>query len=391
MFPRPPYPEVVLKKGRERSIKAGHPWIFSGALVPGKRPQDGVVVDVLASTGKHLATGQFFNSSIAVRLFAFQPTLITAQFLERRFYEAFEYRRQLGLVGSEHTNAFRLVNAEADGLPGLIVDLYGRTAVIEFNNSCMFDLRFEVADALRCALQGRYSIFGRSESEAWQGYLGAEPADETCSVIQENGLFFEVDWERGQKTGFFLDQRESRKLVRSASAGKRVLNCFCYTGGFSIAALTGGASGVVSVDSSIPAMAGLERNLTLNAVALREHRAVCEDCFSYLKQIDERFDLVVLDPPAFAKHKSSVKNALRGYRELNRLGAAAVTRGGLLITFSCSQLVGRDEFEEAVGSGVTLLGRGFHIERRLVQAPCHRVLPTWPEGEYLKGVVVRIE
>jgi 23S rRNA (cytosine1962-C5)-methyltransferase len=396
MFPTPPYPEVILKKGREQSVKSGHPWIFSGALQKGKLLSNGTVVHVLAASGKPIATGQFFNSSIAVRLFAFQPTIINSDFIRRRVVDAVEFRRGLGLIGNEHTNAFRLINAESDSLPGLIVDVYGNCAVMELNNECMFELRTDLAGILMAALDSAMpgvvrAVYGRAAYLGWEDYIGTKLQNETSGVIMENNLRFEVDWKEGQKTGFFLDQRDSRNLIRSVAKNRSVLNCFSYTGGFSVSALAGGARAVVSVDSSRSAIKAVEKNLFLNSLADSNHTSKCEDCFDYLKQRERTFDIVILDPPAFAKHKSAVKNALRGYGDLNRLGAQAVAEYGLMFTYSCSQLVEPETFEKIVTSEFNALNRRFHIEHRLSQASCHRTIPAWPEGKYLKGLVVRFE
>lgn len=387
------FPGIILRKGRDFAVRNRHPWIFSGAILRVERDlEEGDVVEVFSENGEYLGTGHAFSGSIAVKMFAYdRPSELGLEFWESRLQQALLLRNSLGLVGNKQTDAWRLVNAEGDGLPGLVIDIYGTTAVVQIHSLGMF----RSLDALSSALSSLKAllitaIYDKSgetlKSETPSGYLFGKQANEP---IIENGCRYFVDWEEGQKTGFFLDQRENRLLLRRFSNGRDVLNTFCYTGGFSINALMGGARSVVSVDSSKSALAILEKNLNLNSLNAN-HQSVQTDCFSYLTDSSEDWDLIVLDPPAFAKHKSAIKGALNGYRSLNRLALQRLRTGGILFTFSCSQLVTRDDFKECIVKAGQEVGRGVRVIHELHAAPCHPVSLFHPEGSYLKGFVLEI-
>ncbi len=385
---------LKLRSGRDFPVRRGHPWIFSGALAPGKTPNEGELVRVLSDRGECLGIGYYSGKrSIAVKMLSREDRSIDTHFWLEKIRSAFDWRLRMGLGTSSETNAYRLVNAEGDSVPGLIVDLYGRTAVIQCQSSALVPMLDDICEALRGVLSERLDgIFLREydrESDAvpQSRYLWGRPGE---SVIVENGCRFWVDWERGQKTGFFLDQRENRKFLRDVSSGKTVLNAFCYTGGFTINALRGGAKSVTSVDSSGPALETLQKNIDEN-FPQAEHHEICEDFLRYMQNLPEQFDLIVLDPPAFAKDKRSVPNGLKGYRSINEAALRALPSGGGLFTFSWSQLVGRAEFREAVNEAAYAAGKRVRVLRHLSQSPCHPVSISHPEGEYLKGLVLGVE
>lgn len=397
---------LTLKRGRTESLLRHHPWIFSGAIeMLDRHPQEGQLVKVLDSKGRVLGIGHYGMGSIAVRMLTFADETIDQTFWQRKLSQAFELRRQMGLVGNPHTSAYRLVHGEGDGLPGLVVDVYGTTAVMQAHSVGMHLVRNELAHALINATGGTISnVYYKSEGTLprnWRsdgsetvgsgivdGYLVGE---KDCVLCTENDLRYEVDWLGGQKTGFFLDQRENRLLLRQMSNGSTVLNMFCYTGGFSVSALAGGATRVVSVDTSEKAIAQTERNVKLNFSSAVSHQAVCQDGFDFLEHTDEMFDIVVLDPPAFAKHRGALHNALKGYTRLNMLGLNHVKKGGLLFTFSCSQTVTKDHFRNAVLGAAVNAGRNATVLYQLHQPADHPVSLFHPEGEYLKGLVLRVD
>ncbi|MEL6132597.1 MAG: class I SAM-dependent rRNA methyltransferase, partial [Bacteroidota bacterium] len=345
------YPKIKLKKGKDASLKRFHPWIFSGAIA--HRPDDlteGQVVEVWSHDGEYLATGHFQIGSIMVRIFAFQQEEIHAAFWKVKLEKAVRWRKEIGLWGSKETNIFRLVHGEGDGLPGLIVDYYGGVAVVQCHSVGFYLVRQQIAEALKEIMgediqavfdKSSHSLPFKAPVEPVDGYLLGE--SQTWQA-KESGNAYQIDVEKGQKTGFFVDQRENRSLLSEYSKGKYVLNTFCYTGGFSVAALTGGASAVDSVDSSAGAIRLTDENVRLNFGEEAPHQSFATDAFEYLKDIQDRYDVIVLDPPAFAKHHNVLDRALKGYRKINRLAFEQIKPGGILFTFSCSQVVSKDAF-----------------------------------------------
>lgn len=392
------YPVITLKRGKEESLMRFHPWVFSGAIA--SLPDDleeGAVVNVTAWDGKPLGTGHFQIGSIAVRMLSAQPEAIDAGFFARRIEEAWRMREALGLIRPDN-NAFRLIHGEGDFLPGLITDVYGSTAVVQAHSPGMHFARHEIASALTDLKgAGIKNVYYKSETTL-PFKASLDPTNDYIAggfdtdIAVENGLKFHVDWLKGQKTGFFVDQRDNRLLLRSYSAGRRVLNMFCYTGGFSVYAMQGGAAKVVSVDSSAKAVALTRSNIELNFPGDMRHEAVAEDAFDYLAGIpDGAYDLMVLDPPAFAKHRGAIKNALRGYQRLNAAGLRKIASGGILFTFSCSQAITKEQFRLAVFSAAASTGRRVRILHQLTQPADHPVNIYHPEGEYLKGLVLYVE
>ena len=390
--------ELRLKRGKEESLDRFHPWVFSGALT--QMPHDleeGSLVRVVAADGRVMGVGHFQIGSIAVRMLDFADVEIDADFFAGRLRRAWQLRQSLGLLRPDNT-AFRLVHGEGDFLPGLVVDVYGDTAVLQAHSVGMHYQRETLA---RCLVElpgaGLRNVYYKSETtlpfkarlDPVNDYLiGRADTD----IALENGLRFRIDWLRGQKTGFFVDQRDNRSLLGRMAAGRRVLNMFCYTGGFSVYAMRGGAELVHSVDSSAKAVALTDANIELNFPGDTRHKAFAEDAFKYLDNTAAgAYDLIVLDPPAFAKHRSALRNALRGYQKLNAAGIAKVAPGGLVFTFSCSQAVSREQFRLAVFSAAAQTGRRVRILHQLTQPADHPVNIYHPEGEYLKGLVLYVE
>ncbi|MCD7970564.1 MAG: class I SAM-dependent rRNA methyltransferase [Alistipes sp.] len=398
------YPKLYLKKGKEESLLRRHPWVFSGAIGRADGEiEEGCIADVCDSTGRFLARGHCQVGSIAVRVLTFQDELVDAAWWRTRIGEAYALRTTIGLTSSKDTTCYRLVHGEGDLLPGLVVDIYGDTAVIQCHSVGMFDSRAQIAEALRSVLDGRLrAVYDKSSRtvpfnaglEPVDGYLwqaDSQPSTKKTVTVLENGLEFAVDWERGQKTGFFLDQRDSRRLVMEYSRGRRVLNTFCYTGGFSVYALKGGAVAADSVDSSQYAVEMTGRNVELNFGAHAPHCAVTADATKFVREMAGGYDLIILDPPAFAKHHKAVPNALQAYRRLNAAAMAKINPGGILFTFSCSQAVSVEQFRTMVFSAAAISGRNVRILHRLSQPPDHPVSIYHPEGEYLKGLVLYVE
>lgn len=393
---------IVLKNGKDHSLRRRHPWVFSGAIARAKGElAEGDAVRVEAIDGELLGVGHYSGGgSIAVRMLAFGPeaSLPTAGFWEKRLRDAYQLRQRLGLTGTADTDVYRLVHAEGDGLPGLIIDVYGDTAVVQAHSLGMYHARPEIAAALRTLfgdkLRAIYdksaeTIPGNAVGDAKNGYLFGESSGHE-HLVRENGHQFAIDWETGQKTGFFIDQRDNRALLARYSPGRRVLNTFCYTGGFSIYALHAGAELVHSVDSSKKAIALTERNAELSGDADR-HAAYADDVLGFLKNHSAQYDLLVLDPPAFAKHMGARHAALMGYKRLNAAGIQHLAPGGLLFTFSCSQVVSPELFEGAVLAAAIEAGRPARILHRLTQPADHPVSLFHPEGAYLKGLVLAVE
>ena len=405
------YKTVHLKKGKEESLGRFHPWVFSGAIhhIDGT-PEEGDVVRVVSADGRFLAVGHIQIGSIAVRVLSFEDIIIDKSFWQQRLAAAYGVRKsifpqwtaprsELRIQNSESTNAFRLVHGEGDGLPGLVIDVYDRTAVMQAHSVGMHVSRREIADALAEILDGIIdNIYYKSETtlaykaseDGGNGFLkgGLTTAND---IAVENGLKFHVDWLGGQKTGFFVDQRENRALLERYSHGRKVLNMFCYTGGFSFYAMRGGAALVHSVDSSSRAIDITRANVELNFPGDARHEAYAEDAFKYLDRMGDQYDLIILDPPAFAKHKDALRNALMGYRKLNAKAFEKIRPGGILFTFSCSQVVTKDNFRTAVFTAAAMSGRRVRILHQLTQPADHPVSIYHPEGEYLKGLVLYVE
>lgn len=389
---------VILRRGKEESLKRFHPWIFSGAVMNLEgNPEEGDVVTVLDSQHNFLCQGHWQVGSIAVRVLTFEQEPIDDAFWQKRLGEALGVRQAIGLADSEAGDTYRLVHGEGDLLPGLVLDVYGKTAVMQAHSVGMHVSREQIAVALKLVMGERLdSIYYKSETTlpikaAIDGGNGFLLGESHTDVAVENGLRFHIDWLKGQKTGFFVDQRENRSLLERYSHGRSVLNMFCYTGGFSVYALRGGAKLVHSVDSSSKAVELVRANVELNFPAEPRHEAFAEDAFRFLDDMTVPYDLVVLDPPAFAKHRDAVKNALRGYTKLNARAMEKIASGGILFTFSCSQAVSKEQFRTAVFTAATLAHRQVRILHQLHQPADHPVSIYHPEGEYLKGLVLYVE
>jgi 23S rRNA (cytosine1962-C5)-methyltransferase len=391
-------PVVVLRQGRESAVKRRHPWIFSGAIADRRGTlQRGCLVDVRSKDGALLGCGHWGTRGIAVRLLSFDAVQDESELIHSKLVNAMSVRKRLGLVGNSATNGFRLVHAEGDELPGLVIDLYADTAVVQCHSAGMWRVREAVQQSLLSLTDLGLSkvVFRRVESqiEEADGEGEVEPlVAEPSHVVSfsENGLRFLADITSGQKTGFFLDQRVNRQKVRDLSQGKHVLNAFCYTGAFSVYAFAGGAESVTSVDASKSAIDMCRQNVVAN-FASAPHHAEVADCFNYLTQIPDTFDVIVLDPPAFAKHQRAVQRAMRGYETINALALKKIKPGGVLATFSCSQLISREMFRDAVMRAAVSANRFVRIVDLLHQAPCHPTSLFHPEGDYLKGLVLFVE
>ena len=392
------YKKLYLKPGKEESLKRFHPWVFSGAIarVEGE-PEEGEIVDVYTSKKEFIACGHFQIGSIAVRVLTFRQEEIGHGFWKRRLEVALDLRRSLGLVDNPENNTYRLVHGEGDNLPGLIIDVYGQTAVMQAHSAGMHVYRMEIAEALSEVMGDIVKhIYYKSETTLpYKADLGPEngfiKGGSPENVALENGLKFHVDWLKGQKTGFFVDQRENRHLLERYSKGRNVLNMFCYTGGFSFYAMRGGANLVHSVDSSAKAIDLTNQNVELNFPGDTRHQAFAEDAFKYLDRMGDQYDLIILDPPAFAKHRDALRNALRGYSKLNAKAFEKIKPGGILFTFSCSQVVDKKDFRNAVFTAAAQSGRSVRILHQLTQPGDHPVNIYHPEGEYLKGLVLYVE
>lgn len=392
-------PVVVLRQGRESAVRRRHPWIFSGAVAERKGTlQRGCLVDVRAKDGALLGTGHWGTRGIAVRMLSFQEVHDEKILIREKLLNAVSVRGRLGLLNNPSTNGYRLVHAEGDELPGLIIDVYASTAVVQCHSAGMWRLKDAIQEVLldTKALNVEDVAFRRVESQIEDPEQGPEVSDqapqEPAQIVSfsENGLRFLADITGGQKTGFFLDQRVNRQKIRDLSGGKHVLNAFCYTGAFSVYAMAGGAESVVSVDASKSAIDLCRQNVVAN-FASAPHHAEVADCFSYLGQIPDTFDLIVLDPPAFAKHQRAVQRAVRGYEAINTLAMKKIKPGGVLATFSCSQLISRELFRDAVMRAAVAAGRFVRIVDLLHQAPCHPTSIFHPEGDYLKGFIMFVE
>lgn len=389
---------VILKRGKEESLQRFHPWIFSGAIqrIEGS-PEEGDVVTVYTNDRKFIARGHVQVGSIAVRVLTFKDEPIDLEFWRRRIATAYHLRRSIGIAGSPTNDTYRLVHGEGDSLPGLIIDIYGDTAVMQAHSVGMHVSRAIIAEVVKETLgESLKNIYYKSDTtlpfkadiNKDNGYLLGGNAG---NVSTEYGLKFHIDWLRGQKTGFFVDQRENRKLLEQYAKGRKLLNMFCYTGGFSIYALRGGAELVHSVDSSAKAIDLTNANVAINFPDDTRHAAYAEDAFDYLERMGNNYDLIILDPPAFAKHRDSLRNALIGYRRLNAKAIEKIQPGGILFTFSCSQVVSKEHFRTTVFTAAAIAKRNVRILHQLTQPADHPVNIYHPEGEYLKGLVLYVE
>jgi 23S rRNA (cytosine1962-C5)-methyltransferase len=399
--------QVRLRKGKEESLKRFHPWVFSGAIAAiDEGIAEGDVVRVLTNTGDFIAVGHYQEGSIAVRVLTFSDVQIDDKFWHSRLLSALQMRQAIGIADNPNNNTYRMVHGEGDNLPGLIIDVYGQTAVMQAHSIGMHLCRKEIARALVDVMESRIShVYYKSETtlpfmtaDDMNGFLYGNSDD---NIATENGLKFRVDWLKGQKTGFFVDQRENRSLLEHYARGKRVLNMFCYTGGFSFYAMRGGAELVHSVDSSAKAIELTKQNVELNFPGDARHEAFCEDAFKFLEGIGmpkansqkptASYNLIILDPPAFAKHRGALHNALKGYTRLNQKAFEKIEKGGILFTFSCSQVVTKDHFRNAVFTAAALAKRKVRILHQLHQPADHPINIYHPEGEYLKGLVLYVE
>lgn len=397
------YAQIFLRRGKEESLLRRHPWIFSGAIEYIRSERDhiteGEIVDVHTKNGDFIARGHYQIGSIAVRVLTFEQVEIDQAWWNERIATAYDVRRSLDLTENEQTTCYRLVHGEGDSLPGLVVDIYGSTAVVQCHSVGMYRSRKEIAEAIRTVYGERIeAIYDKSAQtvpfkaglNAVDSYLYGSSATASQEVL-ENGNRFNVNWEKGQKTGFFIDQRANRELVRHYAKGRTVLNTFCYTGGFSVYAMAGGAVEVVSVDSSVRAVQLADENMRLNFGDNVRHSSKAVDAFEYLHDIGDKFDMIILDPPAFAKHHKVLGNAMQGYKKLNARALAQIKSGGILFTFSCSQAVSKELFRTTVFSAAAIAGRRVRILHQLTQPADHPINIYHPEGEYLKGLVLYVE
>lgn len=392
------YKNIYLKKGKEDSLKRFHPWVFSGAI---SHVDDGIsegdIVRVITSSGDFIAVGHFQIGSIAVRVLSFEDIEIDGRYWQERLSSALLMRQSIGIADNPDNNTYRLVHGEGDNLPGLVIDCYGKTAVMQAHSVGMHLCRETIVKALVNVMGDRIeNVFYKSETTLpykaglmqENGFIYGGCDD---NVAVENGLKFHVDWLKGQKTGFFVDQRENRSLLEHYAKGRTVLNMFCYTGGFSFYAMRGQAKLVHSVDSSAKAIELTNANVELNFPGDGRHEAFCEDAFKFLDSADGKYDLIILDPPAFAKHRAALHNALKGYTRLNVKAFERIKKGGILFTFSCSQVVTKDNFRNAVFTAAALARRNVRILHQLHQPADHPINIYHPEGEYLKGLVLYVE
>ena len=390
--------KIILKPGKDRSVFRYHPWIFSGAIARADgHPQEGELVKVYSSDNRYLATGHCQIGSIAVRILTFTDEPINYSFWKKRIEKAYQKREAIGLTPTPDNNVFRLVHGEGDNLPGLVIDYYAGVAVIQFHSVGMFLEKNNIVKALSEVLGSQLTaIYDKSEGtlpykaaiEPKNGYLYGKAEN---FIALENGLKFNVDWLEGQKTGFFIDQRENRKLLEKYAYRKQVLNMFCYTGGFSFYAMRGGAESVDSVDVSARAIELTNQNVELNFPGDTRHKAFAEEAFRFLEDSYNKYDLIILDPPAFAKHQNVLNNAIQGYKKLNRKGIEVIKPGGIIFTFSCSQVMTKDLFRQTVFTAAANTGRKVRILHQLTQPADHPINIYHPEGEYLKGLVLYVE
>ena len=403
------YKTIELKKGKEESLKRFHPWVFSGAVAHiDEGIEEGETVRVITSQKQFIAVGHYQIGSISVRVLSFKDIAIDHNFWTERISSSLAMRQKIGIADNPNNNTYRLIHGEGDGIPGLIIDCYDETAVIQAHSVGIHLCRKEIAKALVEVMGKRISnIYYKSETTLpYKAKLGEESYEAAAAnglkngflyggseknTAIENGLTFHVDWLHGQKTGFFIDQRENRTLLEQYSKGKSVLNMFCYTGGFSVYAMRGGAKQVHSVDSSAKAIDLTKANISLNFPGDERHQAFCDDAFKFLEKEGNKYDLIILDPPAFAKHRAALRNALKGYTRLNVKAFEHIKKGGILFTFSCSQVVTKDNFRNAVFTAAAQAKRTVRILHQLHQPADHPINIYHPEGEYLKGLVLYVE
>ena len=388
---------IILKPKKEESLLRFHPWVFSGAImrIDGK-PAEGDLVEVLDCNKNFLAIGHYQIGSISVRVVTFEKQNVDEHFWADKIKKAYNLRTSIGLI-SQTNNTYRLIHGEGDSLPGLIIDVYNDTAVMQAHSVGMHHIRETLAKVIVAVIPEVKNVYYKSETtlpfkapvDPEDGYLIG--SDSKNYIGTENGLKFGVDWLRGQKTGFFVDQRDNRSLLEAYSKGKSVLNMFCYTGGFSVYAMRGGATLVHSVDSSAKAIELTDKNVELNFPGDKRHASFADDAFKYLNANEQKYDVIILDPPAFAKHRDALRNALKGYKRLNAKGFEAIKPGGIMFTFSCSQVVTKEQFRLAVFSAAAESGRNVRILHQLTQPADHPVNIYHPEGEYLKGLVLWVE
>lgn len=390
--------QIYLKRGKEESLLRFHPWVFSGAIQHADEGiEEGETVRVITANGDFIAVGHYQIGSIAVRVLSFRDVPIDEAFWASRLESALRMRIAIDMADNPENNTYRLVHGEGDLLPGLVIDVYGKTAVMQAHSIGMHVCRIDIAAQLMKVMGDRLeNVYYKSETTLpYKADLGQENGfiygGSEDNTAMENGLLFHVDWLHGQKTGFFVDQRENRSLLERFAHGRNVLNMFCYTGGFSFYAMRGGAKLVHSVDSSAKAIELTNRNVQLNFPGDSRHEAYCEDAFKYLEKAGDHYDLIILDPPAFAKHRGALHNALKGYIRLNQKALQKIQSGGILFTFSCSQVVTKENFRNAVFTAAAQAGRKVRILHQLHQPADHPVNIYHPEGEYLKGLVLYVE
>lgn len=395
------YIKVTLKAKKDESLLRFHPWIFSGAIAQMERqPEEGEIVEVYNNHNEYCATGHFQLGSIAIRVFSFEKIEPTVDFWREKIKNAYETRKAIGLAGNPDTNCYRLVHGEGDTMPGLIIDIYDKTAVIQAHSIGMHRIHKELCEALRTVMKDEIeNIYYKSTTTLPPYFVQQENVedyyvfgkDDGQYIAKENNLLFHADWIKGQKTGFFIDQRENRAMLERYSKGKSVLNMFCYTGGFSLYAMRGGAKLVHSVDSSAKAIELTKQNVDLNFKGDSRHDAFAEDAFKFLNDMSTPYDLIILDPPAFAKHRDAIRHALQGYKKLNAKAFEKIKPGGILFTFSCSQAISKEQFRLAVFSAAAMSKRNVRILHQLTQPADHPIGIYHPEGEYLKGLVLYVE
>lgn len=398
------FPIITLKPNKEASINRKHPWIFSGAIERVLIDEDqadlkeGEIVKVISHKGNFLALGHFHNGSIAVRIFSFEEVIPNSDFWENKIKNAIDYRKAIGLWDSSHNNTFRLVHGEGDGLSGLIIDIYKDVAVYQAHSIGMHLIRKQIAAAIMKTSEGKIkAVYDKSKETLPKDYSFdveneyIEGSHIGKQKVTENDIQFEIDWVSGQKTGFFIDQRENRKILQQYVANKKLLNTFCYSGGFSIYALKAGAKEVHSLDSSAKAIELTDRNIEINFDKKIHHKSIVEDTITYLNQCADKYDVIILDPPAYAKNKKSLHNAIQGYKRLNAKALKIINSGGILFTFSCSQVVDRTTFYNTITAAAIESGRNVRVMEHLSQPKDHPVNIFHPEGAYLKGLVVYVD
>lgn len=395
------YIKVTLKPKKDESLLRFHPWVFSGAIAHMERqPQEGEIVEVYNNNNEYCGTGHFQLGSIAIRIFSFAKIEPNTNFWTEKIRNAYETRKAIGLVDNDITNCFRLIHGEGDTMPGLVIDVYDKTAVIQAHSIGMHRIHKELGEALKSVMGSNLeNIYYKSSTTLPPYFVQQEGVEDyyLCGkddgqyIAKENGLLFHADWIKGQKTGFFIDQRENRALLERYSKDRSVLNMFCYTGGFSLYAMRGGAKLVHSVDSSAKAVELTKQNVELNFKGDERHDAFAEDAFKFLNDMSSQYDLIILDPPAFAKHRDAIRHALQGYKKLNAKAFEKIKHGGILFTFSCSQAISKEQFRLAVFSAAAMSKRNVRILHQLTQPADHPIGIYHPEGEYLKGLVLYVE